>query len=86
MRSLLRQGRWCQKLIRNLRRGPNDLGESVAICGAPGVGFDALHQYLSLSGTQMHFLETLKQFEMSKHGGLHLSEDTSHGARFRCLI
>jgi hypothetical protein len=74
-RSLLRQEREGQKLLRNLRRGPNDLGSEVSIGGATGVGFDTLHQPLSLFGTQMHFLEAFEQPEASKHDRLHLQRD-----------
>jgi len=68
----LSQGRWAQKLRGNLRRGPNDLGSSVSIFGATGVGFDALHQHLRLFGTQLHVLEVFEQLEASKHGRLPL--------------
>ena len=61
-----------QKLRCNLRRGPNDLGSEVSICGATGVGFDALHQRLRLFGTQLHVLEAFAQLEASKHSRLHL--------------
>jgi hypothetical protein len=76
----------CPELICDLRGDPNEVGETLAIFGTAGRGFDAFKQRPSLFGAEMHFLEASEQFEALQHGTLHLRRDETFGLRLGCLV